>query len=870
MKTRIWNIAGIVLIAFVIGATALVPGRNANSELTIALAGFAALSLLFLLHLVIHQRSIHDLVEKMAQIQASLQKVNEKKAELEGRLAERTKESTSVLQSTIDGISDPVLFIDTDYRVTMCNEAAGKAFDVEIDPEEPVYCYRAMHCFDAPCDPTVYPCSLRTGEAGKVIQTRLDDKGLKRHVEIRTTPLRGEVEEIIGTLEVTHTLNEHELIALDLRRAKADAETASRAKSEFVATMSHDVRTPLNAVLGMADLLQLTKLTRKQQSYIRIIQNSGDMLLSLVDNMLDFSRLEAGQLILEKSEFDVVHLLEETLEMTGYRAYSKGLELAGSIRSDSLLHISGDLQRLRQIVINIVSNAIKFTEQGEVIINIEVDTDADGQASMSVVVSDSGIGISEEAKTMLFTPFVRPQQNISTQQRGNGLGLTICKQLVEKMGGEIAVESALGRGTQVRFRVPVDVISTSEPGIAHHTLALKNRRALVVYDNSRVAAIICGYLQSWGMRCERVSNAGDVPGRLQDAASSGQSYDCVVIDVDLSGGTNGLSLAEGLRAGQVAEKLPIILLTPISRPLEVGKISAIGSVRCVNKPVLPSELWRNLCGVLKIDDGIAVSDIAESAGDLRILVAEDNSISRGLLVGMLRSLNYLADYVEDGPSVLSAVAAKPFDLILMDCQMPGMDGDQVAKELRQNPQLYPQQPIVVAVSAEASAEHKTRCLHAGMDDFLTKPVRLEMLKRVLHRWRSLLGTGSAEPNVADAGLAPSRGPDLLTQLRDRAGVDGQAFVRNYIDLFLDDTATRLEVLRAALERQDHDTLRRESHALKGACLEFGVTRMSDLCDALRDASRAGHLDEQAAALRGLWEEFNRVRPVFEAERDRQA
>jgi signal transduction histidine kinase/CheY-like chemotaxis protein len=698
----------------------------------------------------------------------------------------------------------------------------------------------------------------------------VDDEGLKRHVEIRTTPLRGEVGEIIGAVEVTHTLNEHELIALELRRAKEDAETASRAKSEFVATMSHDVRTPMNAVLGMTDLLQLTKLTRKQQNYIRIIQNSGDMLLSLVDNMLDFSKLEAGQLILEKCEFDVVHLLERALEMTGYRACSKGLELAGSIRSDSLLRISGDLQRLRQIVINIVSNAIKFTEQGEVIINIEVDAGADGQASMSVAVSDTGIGISEEAKTILFTPFARPRQDSSTQQRGNGLGLTICKQLVEKMGGEIAVESELGRGTQVRFTVPVDVISTSEPGIAHHTLALKNRRVLVVHDNSRVAAIICGYLQTWGMHCERVSNADDVPGRLKNAASSGQSYDCAVIDVDLPGGTNGLSLAQGLRARHVAEELPIILLTPITRPLKVGKISAIGDIRCVNKPVLPSELWHNMCGVMGVDDGVAVSDVAGSDRNLRILVAEDNPINRGLLVGMLKSLNYVADYVEDGPSVLNACAAKSFDLILMDCQMPGMDGDRVAKELRQNTRLYRQQPIVVAVSADVSAEHKTRCLRAGMDDFLTKPIRLEMLKFGLHRWSLLLGKGSVEPNVADADSTPSLGPDLFAQLQDRAGVDGRRFVRNYIDLFLDDTATRLEVLRAALERQDHNTLRRESHALKGACLEFGVTRMSDRCDALRDASRAGRLDEQSDALHGLWEEFNRVRPVFEAEKDRQA
>jgi signal transduction histidine kinase/DNA-binding response OmpR family regulator/HPt (histidine-containing phosphotransfer) domain-containing protein len=856
MSTRIWNITGIVLIAAVFAATILVTQRSADTQYAMVLGAFGALSVLYLLHLLIHQRTVRGLAKK--------------KAELEGKLAERKKESESVLQSTIDGISDPVLFLDTDYRVTMSNEAARKAFDVEADAKGAVNCHRAMHGFDAPCDPAVYPCTLRTGKAGKVIQTRVDDEGLTRHVEIRTTPLRSEAGEIIGAVEVTHDLNEHELIALALRRAKEDAETASRAKSDFVATMSHDVRTPMNSVLGMTDLLQLTKLSRKQQNYVRIIQSSGDMLLSLVENMLDFSKLEAGQLVLEKCEFDVVRLLESVLEMTGYSAYAKELELAGSIRQDSLLLISADLQHLRQIVINIVSNAIKFTDQGEVLIKIEVDADADGKASMSVAVSDSGIGISGKAKAMLFTPFARPEQAASTQQQGSGLGLTICKQLVEKMGGEIAVESELGQGTHVRFRVPVDVISTSEPSIAYPTLALKDRRALVVHDNSKVAAIICGYLQTAGMKYEIASSGDDVPGRLRDAASYGQEFDCTVIDMDLRGDTNGLSLAQGIRADKAAEKLPIILLTPIARPLKVGKISAIGSIRCVDKPVLPSQLWHNMCRAMGVDESVAANDVAESDRDLRILVAEDNPVSRGILVGMLKSLNYLADYVEDGPSVLSALADNPFDLVLMDCQMPGMDGDQVTKELRQNTRLYRQQPIVVAVSADASAEHKSRCLRAGMDDFLTKPIRLEMLRRRLHQWSSLLGKSPAEASVADAGPTPGLKQDLFAQLRDRAGVGGRGFVKNYIDLFLDDTATRLEILRAALERQDHATLRRESHALKGACLEFGITRMGERCDALRDASRARRSDNESAALDGLRQEFERLRPVFEAEKNRRA
>lgn len=664
-------------------------------------------------------------------------------------------------------------------------------------------------------------------------------------------------------------MNDQEKIAYDRRRAEDGAETARTAKSEFGATMSHEVRTPMNAILGMTDLLLLTDLTRKQLGYIQVIQSSGDMLLSLVDNMLDFSQLEAGGLVIEKREFDVADLLEWVLEIMGYQAYSTGLELAGTIERDPLLRVSGDKDRLRQILVNLVSNAIKYTNRGEVIIRIRLDTAADGQASLFFEVSDSGIGMSESATALLFTPFLQVDQESGGPQQGSGLGLAISKQLVDSMGGEFGIESALGEGTRAWFTVPVDAIPTSDEDSAAQSRGLENRRALIVDDNRKIAEIICDYLLAWGMTCEELTNAGDVLTHLKTAAHEQYPFDCVVIDVDMPG-TDGLTLAREIRAEKDVEKLPIILLTSIARPLKVGKISSIGGIRCVNKPVLSTELRHNLFRAMEVDDGRNTVEVAASDPDIRILVAEDNPINRNLLLGLLKSLDYPADWVQDGPAVLSTLAEQHYDLILMDCQMPGMDGDEVTREIRKNRNLYRHPPIVIAVTADASAEHKTACLRAGMDDFLAKPVRLETLKSGLRRWSTLAGKSTPNSDLAEKRLDFAVEQEAMSQLRDRAGENGESFLSNYIDLFLQDTASRLESLDAALERKDYEKLSRESHALKGACLEFGVARMSACCDVLRDAGRHERFDEIPDALLRLRREFDRIRPAFEAEKNRLA
>ena len=780
--------------------------------------------------------------------------------ELEDRLAEATRsidENEKSTQSILDGIEDPAMIIDTDHKVSMLNKSARQVFGVDEKSGEPLHCYRAMYGVDEPCDPSRHACTLITGQSCKEIQTRRTD-GSERLVEVRSTPLRDASGRITGAIEVVHNLNEQELMALELQRATEDAETARRTREEFVATMSHEARTPMNAVLGMADLLHMTDLTRKQRSYVDIIQSSGNLLLSFVDNMLDLAQLGSGSLKLSKAAFQLTDLLEGTLKVMSHHAYSKGIELAGSIRHDPALKVVGDRERLRQIMINLIGNAIKFTDSGQVLVQVDVDEGAEAGARLTVSVADSGIGMSDEARQRAFRPLARADgERAAGGAQGSGLGLAISKRLLDLMGGELAIESELGRGTTVRFTVPTEIVS---PESVHAPL---RGRVLIVNGNDAVAAAICDNLSALGLCCEREEDPNAIPERLRAAVEAGEPFDAAIIDIDLPD-ADGLAVARTIRAAETIGDVPIVLLTSITRPLGVGEISAIGNVRCVNKPALPAELRQALPGELRgqqADPAVPARPAGYAA--LRVLVAEDNPISRRLLLGLLESLDVAADCVGDGPAALHALEREDYDLLLMDCQMPGLDGDEVTRTVVNATGDRYRRPIIVAVTADVSSEHRMRCLRAGMDDFLAKPVRLDTLRDGLNRWSVMMRARRDNGDGAPAGHSREV-QSLLARMRERVGEASGGSLDEYIDLFLSDTTTRLEVLRAALERDDVATVRRECHALKGACLELGVSKLGQCCDVLRDASRNGGADAMPAALRHLSEEFDRVRPLFEA------
>jgi len=796
----------------------------------------------------------------------ALKELSKAKHDLEDKLGgmeQQLADARSFNQTVLDGVPDPAMIVDKDFRVTAINKAARKRFGDGGDDAAPLPCYRALHGRDTPCDPDEHPCVLTTGESCKHIQKRMDPDGTVKTVELRATPLYDEHGEIAGAVEVIHNLNEQERLALRLQRAREDAQTAHAARTQFVATVSHEVRTPLNAVLGMADLLRLTALTRKQKSYVQIMESSSNMLLSLLDNMIDFATLESGKLELKKDSFHVNDLLERVLEVMGYQAYSKGIELAGATDYAPGMQVAGDLQRLQQIMINLVGNAIKFTDAGEVVVNVGVEPGGDdGEAILSVSVSDTGIGMADDVASHLFTPFSSIAREIGSSGQGAGLGLAISKRFIDLMGGEINIESEPGKGTTVWFTVPVTRIAGHDRSVIDGRQALSNRRLLLVNANPKLSAAVSSLLAAWNMSCEPESQPGKVARRIETAEKTGYPFDCIVLDTgDAQEGR--LEAARGIREHT---DLPIVLLTSIAQPLEVGQVSSIARIRCVNKPILPSVLRYNLSRLFEID--VRESGSAEEAfQSLDILIAEDNPINRKLLSSMLKSLDFDVDTVVDGPSVLTALEKKSYDLILMDCQMPGMDGDDVTRVIREGKHGDAGQPVVVAITADVSVNHKEQCLQAGMDDFLAKPVRLEMLKSGLRRW-SLMANSRRRQQPDTSESARHSGDDIITRLQNRAGVINSDALDEFISLFIDDTSARLDVMQQALQQTDLKTIRRECHALKGACLEMGVTSLGNRCDALGRASRDERLDDLPAEFERLAAEFERVRPIFEEGRNR--
>lgn len=650
-------------------------------------------------------------------------------------------------------------------------------------------------------------------------------------------------------------------LSLPGRHRYSDDESISRAKADFVATISHEVRTPLNAVLGMTDLLNLTSLTRKQREYIQTIQSSGDMLLSLVDNLLDFSDMEAGDVQLHASEFDVVDLLERVLRIMGHSASTKGLELAADIRHDFDLRVSADKRRLRQILVNIIGNAVKFTDAGEIVILSETVAAGDGEFWLHIEVSDTGPGIDDEQREQLFTAFASGARPASDQQYGSGLGLTICKQLLDVMGGRIDIRSRETGGAVVVVDVPVKLESPASTAEFVPAAAESGVRILSLHGNRATAGIFCRMLAKWGMSCEHVFDVGDGVHRLRAAASSGRPFDCVIVDSALTP-EDFLLTVKRIRGTEEIANTPVVLLTSISEPLAVGEITALGHVRCINKPVLPLELRYNLKRSLEPEQlpgpkGLENGGIFPERATTRILIAEDNPVSSGVLLSMLRTEGFDADVVDNGPAVLEALKDQRYELLLLDCQMPGMDGDVVTAKIRNAPGHEYGNPVIVAVTADTTEHHRSQCLTAGMDDFVPKPVRLDNLRRGLQRWHVLL----AERQAETASVAPT---DLRRRIAKRAGQVDESFVSGYIDLFLTDAEHRLLRISVAADSGDTDTVRREGHALKGSCLELGAERMARICDDLSVAAKSDDLDEVGMAASRLSREFARLRPVYKS------
>lgn len=685
------------------------------------------------------------------------------------------------------------------------------------------------------------------------------------------------------------------MLRRSVRLRTAELKAANAAKNEFLANMSHEVRTPMNGVIGVTGLLLDTELNPEQRRYAESILRSGEALMALINDILDFSRIEAGKLELEAFDFDLAELLGDFAAPVAARAHSKGLEFVWSMAADVPSRLTGDPGRLRQILANLVGNAVKFTDRGEVCLVVTVvdlvrdagsrDSEDSLHAAAALqaafdkssvalrfVVRDTGIGISEADQRKLFKKFSQGDASHSRRFGGTGLGLAISKEIVERMGGEIGLTSAPGVGSEFWFTVRL----ARQPDLSTSAVAptgLEGVQILVVDDNASQRNALQALLAAWGCRVETASDGLTALEILSRAAVVGDPFKVALVDRRMPG-KDGAALARAIKASATLRNVRLALLSPLGEPCDARAFEPMGFAVTLTKPVRPAELLQNLV-VLVASPGVVEAaaralpraNLPLRWGGARILLAEDNITNQQVALGLLRRLGLRADVTANGAEAVTALKTLPYDLVLMDVQMPDMDGLEATRVIRDPAsQVLNHQIPVIALTAHAMPGDRERFLAAGMNDHVTKPISLQKLSAALNRWLPTTGwppTGPAsgpvsEPSAETAASGDAAGLPTFDRIGLVARLDGdQEMAQVAIETFLDESPRMIAELRQSMGAGDLRTVKRQAHSIKGMSLTLGAERVCRAASTLERAAESGDKAAASSCAAALEIEFSR-------------